>query len=505
MLLEWLILSFYLAGILALSVYGFHRYMMVYLYRRYVRRDPPRPAPYDDWPTVTIQLPLYNEQHVVVRLLDAVCSMDYPRDRVEIQILDDSTDETTQVIQRLLPRYRAMGWTIHHIHRQNRSGYKAGALANGLKQARGELIAIFDADFVPRPDFLKCIVPYFKDPKLGMVQVRWDYLNRSYSLLTRIEAMMLDGHFVVEHAARFHSGRFFNFNGTGGVWRKKAILDAGGWQHDTLTEDLDLSYRAQLKGWQFIYIKDRVVWSELPVEMAAFKQQQFRWAKGSMQTARKLLGTILRSPISGWQKLEAFYHLTANICYPLMLWVGILLGPAIWARYRLGLYQFLWLDIPIFCLATISVTSFYILSQKENPNGFQEWYHWLWMVPMLMAIGIGLSISNTRAVWEGLTGVKTPFMRTPKYGIDRRRSRNWVTSRYRLKQLTLPLLELAMAGLFAAVIYSCIETGLWYSVPFVGLFLIGFGYTGWVTLWQGWLLPLAWRRTQVETVVRESS
>lgn len=504
MIVEWLILALYLSGILVLTFYGFHRYLMIYLYRRHVKADPPCPK-IDNWPTVTVQLPLYNEQHVVARLLDAVCALDYPRDRLEIQVLDDSTDETTQVIRRLLPRYQTRGLNITHIHRQQRIGYKAGALANGLKRAKGEFIAILDADFIPEPDFLKKVIPYFKDPEVGMVQVRWDYLNRSYSLLTRIEAMMLDGHFVVEHTARYHSGRFFNFNGTGGVWRKTAIIDAGGWQHDTLTEDLDLSYRAQLKGWRFIYLKDTVVMSELPVEMAAFKQQQFRWAKGSMQTARKLLGSIFKAPIGLPRKVEAFYHLTANICYPLMLWVGMLLGPAIWARYRLGLYQFLWLDIPIFCLATISVSSFYVLSQKENPFGFHRWYHWLWMIPMLMAIGIGISISNTRAVWEGLTGVQTPFMRTPKYGIDRRRVKHWVKSRYRLKQLSLPLMELSMAMVFVFVSYFCIQADLWYSLPFVALFLVGFSYTGWVTLWQGWLIPLTWRRTEVETVARESS
>ena len=504
-MLEGLIVGLYVLGLLFLSLFGFHRYLMVYLYRRDVGPDPEPPPPPNEWPRVTVQLPIFNEQHVVERLLQAVCALDYPRDRLEIQVLDDSNDETSRIVAGLLPPLQARGWNIRHIRRRGRRGFKAGALEHGLQTARGDLIAVFDADFLPPRDFLKRTVPYFRDPSVGVVQVRWDYLNRNYSLLTRIESVMLDGHFVVEHAARYHSGRFFNFNGTGGIWRREAIQDAGGWEHDTLTEDLDLSYRAQLAGWRFIYLKDRVVRSELPVEMAAFKQQQFRWAKGSMQTARKLLRRILRSPIRREQKAEAFFHLTANVSYLLMLWVGVFLGPSIWARYRLGLYQFLWLDIPIFCLATLSVAAFYILAEKENPYGYHKWYQWAYLIPMLMAVGIGLSLSNARAVWEGWSGIATPFMRTPKYGVAQASTRSWAASRYRLKQLTLPLLELFMASLFCLVAYYCIKAELWYSLPFVALFLIGFVYTGGVTLWQGWFVPLTVRKARVEEAIRQGS
>lgn len=504
-MLEWMLVIFYGLGLLCLSAFGFHRYLMVYLYRKYVSDDPVCPPDPNPWPFVTVQLPIYNEQHVVERLIQAIVDLDYPEDRLEIQILDDSDDETIQVIQRLLPNLEAKHKTFLHIRRGTRQGFKAGALDYGLQRARGDLIAIFDADFIPPRDFLKRTVPYFTDPTVGVVQVRWDYLNRAYSLLTRIESLMLDGHFVIEHAARYHSGRFFNFNGTGGVWRRTTIVQSGGWSHDTLTEDLDLSYRAQLQGWRFIYLKDFVVWSELPVEMAAFKQQQFRWAKGSMQTARKLIGTILHSSATTAQKIEALFHLTANFSYILMLWVGVLLGPSIWARYRLGLYQFLWLDIPIFCLATVSVASFYILSQNKNPYGFHRWYAFWLYIPMLMAVGIGLSVSNARAVWEGLRGIGSPFLRTPKYGISKNRIRTWAGSRYRLKQLSLPILELLAASLFLCVIYFCITTELWFSIPFVTLFLVGFSYTGALTLWQGWVFPMALRKAHVDEIVRQHS
>ncbi len=494
MTLEYLVIAAYMGGILLLSLFGFHRYIMVFLYQRYVREDPPPPPPPREWPRVTIQLPIYNEHHVVGRLLKAICRLDYPRDRMEIQVLDDSTDETTQTVARLVEFYRRQGVPIVHIHRTERTGYKAGALAHGLRMARGELIAIFDADFEPQPDFLKRVIPYFQDPRVGMVQVRWDYTNRNYSLLTRIQAMMLDGHFVIEHTARNRSGRFFNFNGTAGIWRRSAIESAGGWNDDTLTEDLDLSYRAQIRGWRFIYLKDYVVPSELPVEMAGFFRQQFRWAKGSVQTARKLIGTILRSPLDWRIKLEALFHLTANFSYVLITWIGLLLGPVIWARYRLGIYELLWIDVPIFCLATLSVATFYTLSQRENPSGVHEWWQWLYLIPMLMAVGIGLSLNNTRAVFEGLFGMDSPFERTPKYGVRDRRTSVWAASAYRLRHWGLPTVSLGLGLYLCTVIYYCMEENLWYSIPFAALFATGFLYTSLTMFWQSWVLPWNMRK-----------
>ena len=294
---EVLFLATYFLVLLILSIYGSHRYVMAYLYYKYKGNLPAPRGRFETPPRVTIQLPVYNEMYVVERLIDAVARIDYPRDRLEIQVLDDSTDETQGIARAKVERLKRHGHDIVYLHRNNRQGFKAGALQEGLKIARGELVAVFDADFVPSPDFLRKSVNYFTDERIGMVQVRWEHLNRDYSHLTQAQAIFLDGHFVIEHTARNRSGRFFNFNGTAGVWRRATIEDAGCWQHDTLTEDLDLSYRAQLKGWQFVYLPEVVSPAEVPVEMNAFKSQQHRWAKGSIQTARKLLPRILRSDL----------------------------------------------------------------------------------------------------------------------------------------------------------------------------------------------------------------
>src|SRR6202167_782560 len=312
----------YFVVLTILAAYGAHRYWMVYLYYKYKKNKTTAPGAYfppDALPRVTVQLPIYNEQYVVDRLLDAVCRLEYPKDKLDIQLLDDSTDETVEVARILVERYAALGHPVVCLHRENREGFKAGALAEGLKTAKGEFVAIFDADFVPPPDFLMRTIHHFTDPKIGMVQTRWTHINRSYSFLTQVEAILLDGHFVLEHSGRARSGVFFNFNGTAGVWRRAAIEEAGGWQHDTLTEDTDLSYRAQLKGWKFIYLQDVECPAELPVEMTAFKTQQARWAKGLIQTGKKILPRMLGSDAPLQTKIEAWYHLTANLSYPLMI------------------------------------------------------------------------------------------------------------------------------------------------------------------------------------------
>src|SRR5262245_26776799 len=295
--LENVLITTYLIVLLTLAMYGFHRSMLMYLYYRSRGSDPSPLSRYGtgQQPIVTVQLPLFNEMYVAPRLLEAVAQIDYPRDRLEIQVLDDSTDETQAICRAKVDELRKTGLDISYIHRVDRTGFKAGALENGIKTARGEYVMVFDADFLPPADIIERVIHFFTGARVGMVQVRWEHVNRDYSRLTELQAMMLDGHFVIEHTARHRSGRFFNFNGTAGIWRRSAIDDAGGWSHDTLTEDMDLSYRAQLRGWEFVYLKDVVSPAELPVEMNAFKSQQFRWAKGSIQVAKKLLPSILRS------------------------------------------------------------------------------------------------------------------------------------------------------------------------------------------------------------------
>jgi len=335
----------YFIVLIILAAYGGHRYWLVYLYYKHKKNKTTEPpAHFDDLPRVTVQLPIFNEQYVVDRLLDAVCRLEYPREKLDIQLLDDSTDETVEVARQLVERYAALGHPVTYHHRDNRHGFKAGALAEGLKTAKGEFVAIFDADFVPPPDFLLKCIHHFTDPKVGMVQTRWTHINRGYSLLTQVEAILLDGHFVLEHSGRARSGVFFNFDGTAGMGRRQAIDEAGGWEHDSLTEDTDLSYRAQLKGWQFLYLQDVECPAELPVEMTAFKTQQARWAKGLIQVSKKILPKVFASDASRHQKEEAWYHLTANLSYLLKIVLSVLLLPAMMIRFYQGWFQMLYVD-----------------------------------------------------------------------------------------------------------------------------------------------------------------
>ncbi len=350
----------------------------------------------------------------------AACSI--PLDKLDVQVLDDSTDETQAVAQGLVEQYAARGFPVTYHHRTNREGFKAGALAEGMKTAKGEFIAIFDADFVPPEDFLMRTIHHLTDPKIGMVQTRWTHINRNYSFLTEVEAILLDGHFVLEHSGRARSNVFFNFNGTAGVWRRSAIEEAGGWQHDTLTEDTDLSYRAQLKGWKFIYLQDVECPAELPVEMTAFKTQQARWAKGLIQTAKKILPSVMKSDQPFRVKLEAWYHLTANLSYPLMVVLSVLLLPAMIIRFYQGWFQMLYIDLPLFMASTFSISSFYLVSQRELFP--RSWPRALLYLPFLMALGIGLTITNTRAVLEALVGQKSAFARTPKYRVESKKDQD---------------------------------------------------------------------------------
>src|SRR6204780_78912 len=406
----------YFVVMIVLSFYGIHRYQLVYRYYKYSKNAAREPESlFAELPSITVQLPIFNEQFVVDRLIQAGCNLGYPADRMEIQVLDDSTDATVEVSQAAVELYQSLGHRITYIHRVDRHGFKAGALDEGLRVATGEFIAIFDADFVPPREWLMQVVHHFADARIGMVQTRWTHLNRDYSFLTQVEAILLDGHFILEHGGRARTNPFFNFNGTAGMWRRIAIDGSGGWQHDTLTEDTDLSYRAQMKGWKFRYLQDVECPAELPIEMTAFKTQQARWAKGLIQTSKKILPRVMKSDVPRAVKIESWYHLTANISYPLMIVLSVLLMPAMIIRSWQGPLQMFLIDFPLFMASPMSVSSFYLVSQRELFP--RTWYKTFLYLPFLMSLGVGLSVTNTKAVFEALFGIKSAFARTPKYRV----------------------------------------------------------------------------------------
>jgi cellulose synthase/poly-beta-1,6-N-acetylglucosamine synthase-like glycosyltransferase len=487
----WILIPYFIVMTI-LAFYGIHRYQLVWLYfrnRRNATRWDQSPARFPDGelPFVTIQLPIYNEQFVIGRLIEACCRLDYPRDRFEIQLLDDSTDETVDVARSIVERYAA-GYKglapqpIYYVHRENRYGYKAGALDSGLKTARGEFVAIFDADFVPPREWIMKVIHHFAEPEIGMVQTRWTHLNRNYSFMTQVEAILLDGHFVLEHGGRSRAGVFFNFNGTAGMWRTNVIADAGGWQHDTLTEDTDLSYRAQMRGWKFKYLQDVECPAELPIEMTAFKTQQARWAKGLIQTGKKILPRVMKSDMPWHTKLEAWYHLSANISYPLMIVLSCLLMPAMIIRSYQGWMQMMLIDFPLFMASTMSISSFYLVSQKElYPD---RWHRTILYLPVLMALGVGLTITNTIAVMEALFGIKSAFARTPKYSV-RKKGQKSQAQKYRKRLGIVPWIELGIGTYFALTIWYAITSENYFTVPFLLLFVFGYWYTGVLSLLQG--------------------
>ena len=476
---ETLVLATYFFVLVILAVYGWHRYYLVYLYMKNKDRHP-APAGMDRLPKVTVQLPIYNEMYVADRLIDAVCQLQYPRELLEIQVLDDSTDETQNVAERAMMRNAAAGIDITYIHRTDRTGYKAGALDAAMHVAKGDFIAIFDADFMPSPDFLEKTVPYFGDDRIAMVQARWGHINQDYSLLTKIQSIMLDGHFVLEHGGRNRAGLFFNFNGTAGIWRRAAIADAGGWQHDTLTEDLDLSYRAQLRGWKFLFLPNLVTPAEVPVEMNAFKSQQHRWAKGSIQTCRKVLPYILQSNLPLKVKTEAFFHLTANFNYLLMVVLSVLMFPAMVVRYTMGWTEMLLIDVPLFLAATASVFNFYLISQRET---YRDWRSRVRVLPMVLAVGIGLAVNNSKAVIEAMMGHTSEFARTPKYGIERSRD-EWQHKKYHQSLSIQPFIEVALGLYFTGTVLYALQHGIYGTLPFLVLFQVGFLYTGLMSIFQ---------------------
>ena len=482
---EKIVLIVYIISLSKLFVFASHGYVMIYYYfKTYKQRTEDfSKLNFDikEYPEVTIQLPLFNEKYVITRLIDATIRLDYPKDKLEIQILDDSTDETTQIISDHIQKYIEQGYDVKLIHRTNRQGYKAGALKEGLKTARGEFVAIFDADFIPRRKFLKRTIPYFfKDEKMALVQTRWEHLNRNYSILTKTQAIALDGHFVIEQAVRNRAGFFINFNGTGGIWRKEAIFDAGNWEADTLTEDLDLSYRAQMKGWKCKYLVNFTSPAELPAEINSLKSQQFRWTKGAIETAKKLFFKVVFSKLPFKEKLQSFIHLCSNIAYPFILVAGVLNLPLVLIKES-GDFDPVFKFMSIFIFAFVGSFLFYLHSQKDV---YPDWQSRIIYFPVFMTGSMGMSINNTKAVFEGLINKKSEFVRTPKFMITHEKD-TWHDKKYLAKRVPFTTyIEAVLAiyctvGVVLAVYYVQIA-----SIPFQLMFAFGFGNIAYLSIKQ---------------------
>ncbi|MDA0986129.1 MAG: glycosyltransferase family 2 protein [Bacteroidetes bacterium] len=473
------ILTLYFISLLVLFIFGSHGFIMVFHYYKHRFNKTIQPDLPNELPHVTIQLPMFNEKYVAQRLLDSVCEIEYPKNKLEIQVLDDSTDDTVSIVENIVKEKQNLGFDIIHIHRTNRKGFKAGALKEGLEKAKGEFVAIFDADFVPKNYFLMKTIPYFySDKKTGMVQTRWEHLNETYSILTRVQALALDGHFVIEQNIRNKAGFFINFNGTGGVWRKSCIMDAGNWQADTLTEDLDLSYRAQLKGWKFKFLRDVVSPAELPAEINALKSQQFRWTKGAIETAIKLLPKVLKSDLPLRKKIHSVFHLTNNFVFPFILVAAILNTPLIFIKHYGG-YESYFQFMSIFIFAFIGSFLFYLYSQKDI---YEDWQRRISFFPLFMAGSMGFAVNNTRAVLEGLFGKKSEFIRTPKYSIKEKND-SWKNNNYTIKKIHWTVwVEFALAvycfgGVVSAIYYLELA-----SIPFQLLFFTGFAFMSYQSL-----------------------
>ncbi len=419
-------------------------------------------------PFVTIQLPLYNESRVAGRLIDAVAAFDWPAEKYEIQVLDDSTDVTRRIVDERVARWSVRGVDIHAVRRNGRAGYKAGALAHGLGRAKGELIAIFDADFIPQPDFLKKTVPHFKRPDIGMVQAKWGFLNPGHSWLTRLQSLLLSTHFGIEHEVRHSRGLFFNFNGTAGIWRRTAIESAGGWSSDTVTEDLDLSYRAQMAGWRFVYLNNVVVPSELPATLSDFRIQQDRWAKGAIQTGKKNLPKLMMSPLPLKIKIEAAAHLLANVCWMFGFLATITLYPALLNRIGIGVYQIIWFDAPLFFFTAISVIVYYLIYGLWSRQ-----FHPLWSLPLLPAVSIGLAPFFSLAVIKGLTREGGVFQRTPKFGTTDAMP-VFCRSRFQSHAIVNLLINLPLLLYTMAPVFLSWHRGTWPAIPFLCFFPMGF-------------------------------
>jgi cellulose synthase/poly-beta-1,6-N-acetylglucosamine synthase-like glycosyltransferase len=434
---------------------GLNRYYLFYIQNKFKNKKNKPQNSFSKLPKVTVQLPIYNEMYVAKRLIDSVCELDYPRHLLEIQVLDDSTDNTSLIAVKCVNSHKSNGINIQYYHRDNRDGFKAGALENGLKYSNGELVAIFDADFIPPADFLKKTVDYFCDQKVGIVQTRWGHINRNYSSLTVAQSILLDGHFVVEQFSRFSGGYFLNFNGTAGILRKKCIEDSGGWQHDTLTEDLDLSYRAQMKGWRAVYLNDVVVDAELPVDINSFKAQQHRWAKGGIQTAIKLLPSLLKnSNIATRIKLQCMFHLLGNVSYPLLLLLILLMIPLAYLWSTIGWENVILFNLIAITAGTISIFNFYLTAVKSVFGS--RWKEFAKYIPLSIALGSGLAINNTKAVLEALFKRDTDFNRTPKFAVTKK-SDSYFRKNYKSTRDFTSLIELLFGiTLMIKTVYACL-------------------------------------------------
>jgi cellulose synthase/poly-beta-1,6-N-acetylglucosamine synthase-like glycosyltransferase len=433
----------------------------------------------EEIPMVTLQLPIFNEYYVTERLVRTVCQLDYPKEKMEIQILDDSTDNTYELSKELVEKYSAEGFDIKVLHRTDRTGYKAGALKEGLKSAKGEYIAIFDADFVPKKDFLKKTIPHFINEEIGMVQTRWEHINEQESYITKAQALALDGHFVLEQQVRNRSGFFMSFNGTAGVWRKTCIIDAGNWEIDTLTEDLDLSYRAQLNGWKFLFLNNVTSPAELPADINALKTQQFRWTKGAIEVAKKLLPKVFKAKLPLKVKMECYTQLTANIVFPMIVLVALLNIPIVIIKNEIGGFDQYYTFMSVFVLATASTFLFYAYAQRDLHQ--KDWRKRLRLFPVFLAGSMGLAINNSKAVFEALLGIKTGFVRTPKAG-DKEVKKE-ANKKYAQKKIKP---EVFVELLFTLYFIIGIGISAFYmefaAIPFQLLFLYGFGSIGILSL-----------------------
>ncbi len=476
MRIETIILITYIGSLTLLFFFASHGFSMIYLYFKTFNKRTEDINEKDfeikDYPFVTIQLPLYNEKYVICRLIDAALRIDYPKNKLEVQILDDSTDDTKDIIETHIKKYKELGYIVNHIHRSNRQGYKAGALKEGLKVALGEYVAIFDADFIPRKNFLKRTIPYFlKNDRIGLVQTRWEHLNRDYSILTKTQAIALDGHFVIEQAVRNRAGFFINFNGTGGVWRKSCIEDAGNWEADTLTEDLDLSYRAQMKGWELKYLVNFTSPAELPADINALRSQQFRWTKGAIETAKKIYPKVLKSNLPFREKIQSFIHLWSNIAYPFIL-IAALLSPLVTIIKETGEYDDVYKFMSFFIFAFVSSMMFYLYSQKDI---YPDWQQRIIYFPVFMMGSMGLAVNNTKAVWEGLINKKSEFVRTPKYKIV---DENDTVHDKKYHAKKIPIIAF-IEGILSIYLFTGVGISIYYaqiaSIPFQLMFALGFG------------------------------
>lgn len=464
-----------------LALYGVNAFVLTLLYLRHRREVLPE-SPLSGFPHVTVQLPVFNEAHVIERLIDSAVRLDYPRDRLQIQVLDDSTDETTLLARNRVAFYRAQGVDIELIHRHNRTEFKAGALREGMKSSKGELIALFDADFIPPRDFLmQTVPPFLSRPKLGFIQTRWGHINGTYSHLTRVQAIALDGHFAVEQPARQRSGLFINFNGAGGVWRRQCIERAGGWQGDSLCEDMDLSYRAQLAGWEPLYLRDVVCPAEIPPQIHAFKRQQARWARGSIRCAIKLWRPILRARMPAFRRLQGLIHLTGYLVHPLMLLVLILSVPFLWMRQSVAF------PLAYLSVASLGAPILYAVAQRSL---YPDWIRRMRCFPLLVLLGTGLALNNARAIYEEVAGKKDHFGRTPKFRLEERRD-EWRGSTYALSFDWMAVGEILVALYACLGLGICMQQGNYFAVPFLVMYVLGFGYVASLTILHS---PYGWGR-----------